>query len=100
MSASSSSSGGQVPSAIIAGSEGTMTRRQPRLRGRPGAAGSVGFAMGRKYHVITVDTVPIFGAEVPGTAPVEVDMEASNTAMTVSVVISIATDSGVSIFAS
>jgi hypothetical protein len=56
--------------------------------------------MGRKYHVITVDTVPIFGAEVPGTAPVEVDMEASNTAMTVSVVISIATDSGVSIFAS
>ncbi len=100
LSAGSSSSGGQVPSAIIAGSEGTMTRRRPRLQGCPGAAGSFGFAMGRKYRVITVNTVPIFGAEAPGTAPVEVDVEASNTAMTASVVISIVTDSGVSIFAS
>ncbi len=60
----------------------------------------VGFAMGRKYRVITVDTVPIFGAEAPGTAPVEVDVEAPNTATTALVVILIATDSGVSIFAS
>jgi hypothetical protein len=86
--------------AIIAGSEGTMTWRRPRLRGCPGAAGSVGFAMGRKHRVITVDTVPIFGAEAPGMAPVEVDVEGPNTAMPALVVISIATDSGVSIFAS
>jgi hypothetical protein len=69
------------------------------LQGCPGAAGSVSFAMGRKYRVITVDTVPIFGAEAPGMAPVKVDVEAPNTATTASVVILIATDSGVSIFA-
>ncbi len=56
--------------------------------------------MGRKYRVITVGTVPIFGAEAPGRAAVEVDVEAPNPATTASVVISIAADSGVSIFAS
>ena len=86
--------------AIIAGSEGMITWQRPRLRGHPGAAGSVGFAMGRKYCVITVGTVSIFGAEVPGRAAVEVDVEAQNPATTALVVISIATDSGVSIFAS
>jgi hypothetical protein len=45
-----------------------------------------------------VDTVPIFGAEAPGTAAVEVDVEAPNPATTAAlVVISIAIDSGVSI---
>jgi hypothetical protein len=57
-------------------------------------------AMSRKYCVITVDTVPIFGAEVLGTDSVKVDLEATNTATTALVVILIATDSGVSIFAS
>jgi hypothetical protein len=48
-----------------------------------------------------VDIVPIFGAEAPGTAAVEVDVEAPTPAMTtVSVVSLIAMDSGVSIFAS
>jgi hypothetical protein len=48
-----------------------------------------------------VDTVLIFGAEAPGTAAVEVDVEAPTPAMTTaSVVSSIAMDSGVSIFAS
>jgi hypothetical protein len=48
-----------------------------------------------------VDTVPIFGAEAPGTAVVEVDVEAPTPAMTTaSVVSSITMDSGVSIFAS
>ncbi len=48
-----------------------------------------------------MDTVPIFGAEAPGTAAVEVDVEAPNPATTTtSVVSSIAMDSGVSIFAS
>jgi hypothetical protein len=56
--------------------------------------------MGRKYCVITVGTVSIFGAEAPGRAAVEVDVEAPNPATTALVVISIATDSGVSIFAS
>jgi hypothetical protein len=97
---SGTSSSGRVPSAIIVGSEGTITRRRPGLRGRPcpGAAGSVGFATGWKYQVITVDTVPIFGAEAPGTAAVEVDVEAPNPARTTAlVVILIAMDSGVSI---
>jgi hypothetical protein len=57
--------------------------------------------MGRKYQVITVDTVLIFGAEAPGMAAVEVDVEASNPAMTTALVVSlIAMDSGMSIFAS
>ena len=48
-----------------------------------------------------MDTVPIFGAEAPGTAAVEVDVEAPTPATTTaSVVSSIAMDSGVSIFAS
>ncbi len=70
------------------------------MQGRPGAALSVGFAMGRKYRVIAVGTVPIFGAEAPGRAAVEVDVEVLNPATTASVVILIAMDSGVSIFAS
>ncbi len=42
-----------------------------------------------------MDTVPIFGAEAPGTAAVEVDVEAPNPATTTaSVVSSIAMDSG------
>jgi hypothetical protein len=67
------------------------------LGGQPGA-----FATGGKYQVITVDTVPIlFGVEALGMGAVEVDVEAPNTATTTAlVVISIATDSGVSIFAS
>ncbi len=56
--------------------------------------------MGRKYCVITVGTVPIFGAEAPGRAAEELDVEVPNPATTASVVILIATDSGVSIFAS
>jgi hypothetical protein len=48
-----------------------------------------------------VDIVQIFGAEAPGTAAVEVDVEAPNPEMTAaSVVSSIAMDSGMSIFAS
>ncbi len=49
-----------------------------------------------------MDTVPIlFGVEALGMGAVEVDVEAPNTAtMTALVVISIATDSGMSIFAS
>jgi hypothetical protein len=48
-----------------------------------------------------VDTVPIFGAEAPGTAAVEVDVEAPTPATTTATVVSlIAMDSGVSIFAS
>jgi hypothetical protein len=48
-----------------------------------------------------VDSVPIFGAEAPGTAAVEVDVEAPNPATTTALVVSlIAMDSGVSIFAS
>ncbi len=48
-----------------------------------------------------MDTVPIFGAEAPGLAAVEVDVEAPNPATTtVSVISSIVMDSGVSIFAS
>jgi hypothetical protein len=48
-----------------------------------------------------VDTVPIFGAEAPGTAAREVDVEAPNSALTTALVVSsIAMDSGVSIFAS
>ncbi len=48
-----------------------------------------------------MDTVPIFGAEPPGTAAVEVDVEVPTPATTtVSVVSLIAMDSGVSIFAS
>jgi hypothetical protein len=48
-----------------------------------------------------VDTVQIFGAEAPGTAAVEVDVEAMNPATTTASVVSlIAMDSGVSIFAS
>jgi hypothetical protein len=48
-----------------------------------------------------VDTVPIFGAEAPETAAVEVDVEAPNPAMTIASVVSlIVLDSGVSIFAS
>ncbi len=48
-----------------------------------------------------MNIVPIFGAEAPGTAAVEVDVEALTPATTtVSVVSSIAMDSGVSIFAS
>ncbi len=48
-----------------------------------------------------MDTVRIFGAEAPGTAAVEVDVEVPNPAMTTApVVSSIAMDSGVSIFAS
>jgi hypothetical protein len=72
------------------------------LRGRPGAAGSVGFSMGWKYRVITVDKVPIFGAEAPGTAAaaVEVDVEAPIQLTTAPVVFLIAPDSGASIFAS
>jgi hypothetical protein len=45
--------------------------------------------------------VPIFGAKAPGTAAVEVDVEALTPAMTTALVVSsIAMDSGVSIFAS
>jgi hypothetical protein len=48
-----------------------------------------------------VDTVPIFGGEAPGTAAVEVDVEAPNPATTTALVVSsIVMDSGVSIFAS
>jgi hypothetical protein len=48
-----------------------------------------------------VDTVPIFGAEAPGMAAVEVDVDVPNPAMTtMSVVSLIAMDSGVYIFAS
>ncbi len=49
-----------------------------------------------------MDTVPIlFGVEALGMGAVEVDVEVPNTAtMTALVVISIATDSGTSIFAS
>ncbi len=72
------------------------------MQGHPGAAGSIGFAMGWKYHVITMDTVPIFGAEAPGmaAAAVEVDVEAPIQATTAPVVFLIAPDSGASIFAS
>ncbi len=73
------------------------------MRGRPhhGAAGSISFGTGRKYQVITVDAVPIFGAEAPRTAAVEVGVEASNPATTTALVVSsIVMDSGVSIFAS
>jgi hypothetical protein len=59
--------------------------------------------MGGKYQVITVDTVPIlFGVEALGIGAVEVAVEAPNTATTSAsvVIISMATDSGVSIFAS
>ena len=45
-----------------------------------------------------MDTVPIFGAKAPGTAAVEVDVEAPSPAMTTAlVVILIAIDSGMSI---
>jgi hypothetical protein len=48
-----------------------------------------------------VDTVPIFGAEAPGTAAVELDVEAPTPATTTALVVSLITmDSGVSIFAS
>jgi hypothetical protein len=58
--------------------------------------------MGWKYCVITVDTVPIFGAEAPGTAAtaVEVDVEAPIQATTALVVFSLVPDPGESIFAS
>ncbi len=45
-----------------------------------------------------MDTVPIFGAEAPGTAAVEMDVEVPNPATTTAlVVILIAMDSGMSI---
>ncbi len=48
-----------------------------------------------------MDTVPILGAEAPGTVAVEGDVKAPNPATTTALVVSsISMDSGVSIFAS
>ncbi len=48
-----------------------------------------------------MDTVPIFGAEAPGMAAVEMDVEAPTPATTTALVVSsIVMDSGVFIFAS